>query len=618
MGSIRNWALWAVSAVAIIASAVALWSLFGAALAPGMLLAGIGAIAVFTFAAAGFWRAGRASGLAAKTAHDLDIVARRLLRLEARLAEIERHPHAETRKTVAEVSGEIALLSGLLRDLAGSVSGHDRDVATLAEEIVDLRQRLDGAASMRAGDMHAGDMRAGDMRAAEPSQPADAADGGTGWADRLSDLAPAGSIGEEGIRSPDLPAAPAMGETAPPPLTPQAPAANDRDALIGGVSAVEDALFSTPPEPPEPATDPAEEARKRAILQAFREDHLEIHLQPVVNLPQRKTRFYEALARLRLDEQTLLQPDEFLPVLKESQLLPELDGKVAARAAAVARHLVNRGSEGFVSCNLAAASVRTPGFLRALGRILEAYPDILGRLAFEIPQRAWRMLDAESAGALEQLRAKGAFFILDRATDMRLDPLSLADRGVAYAKLPARMLLDPQPSHGLDFETADLATVLSRAGIRLVADRVETESDVPDLIDIDVPLAQGYVFAPPRAVRPDIVAGLARRATPPQSAPPSRSGTAQQAGNAGADGSRAAGNTATQRSIGNRSSVDRSATGTDSAGKNAASKNATGKNATGKNATGKNAANPPPAAPTEPPDPPEPRLPYRAFLRRAG
>ncbi|HMB11243.1 EAL domain-containing protein [Saliniramus sp.] len=603
MGSIRNWALWAVSAVAIIASAIALWSLFGAALEPGMLLAGVGAIAVFTFAAAGFWRAGRASGLAAKTAHDLDIVARRLLRLEARLAEIERHPHAETRKTVAEVSGEIALLSGLLRDLAGSVSGHDRDVATLAEEIVGLRERLDGAALMRAAD----------MRAAEPSQPADAADGGTGWAGQLSDLAPAGSIGEEGISSPDLSVAPAMGETAPLPLTPQEPAANDRDAQIGGVSAVEDALFSAPPEPPEPATDPAEEVRKRAIIQAFREDHLEIHLQPVVNLPQRKTRFYEALARLRLDEQTLLQPDEFLPVLEESQLLPELDGKVAARAAAVARHLVNRGSEGFVSCNLAGASVRTPGFLRALGRILEAYPDILGRLAFEIPQRAWRMLDAESAGALEQLRAKGAFFILDRATDMRLDPLSLADRGVAYAKLPARMLLDPQPSHGLDFETADLATVLGRAGIRLVADKVETESDVPDLIDIDVPLAQGYVFAPPRAVRPDIVAGLARRATPPQSAPPSRSGTAQQAGNAGADGSRAAGNTATQRSIANRSTMSRSAAGTDSAGNNAASKNATGKNA-----PSRNAANPPPGAPTEPPDPPEPRLPYRAFLRRAG
>lgn len=576
MGSMRNWGLWVTSAVAVIASGIALWSLFGATLPPGALLAGAGAILVFGLAAAGFWRAGRASGLAEKTAHDLDIVARRLLRLEARLAEIERHPHAETRRTVAEVSGEIALLSGLLRDLAGSVSGHDRDVATLAEEIVGLRERLDGTAHGQA-----------------PEAYLPASDAPAGWAGQLSDLGP-----PEAHASDATDAAPALRETdAPatttppsPALSPEAPAANDRDALIGGISAVEDALFSAPPEPAEPVPDPAEEARKRAIIQAFREDRLEIHLQPVVNLPQRKTRFYEALARLRLDEQTLLEPDEFLPALAESQLLPELDGKVAARAAAVARHLVNRGSEGFVSCNLAAVSVRTPGFLRALGRILEAYPDILGRLAFEIPQRAWRMLDAEAAGALEQLRGKGAFFILDRATDMRLDPLSLADRGVAYAKLPARMLLDPQPSHGLDFEPADLATVLNRAGIRLVAEKVEAESDVPDLIDIDVPLAQGYVFAPPRAVRPDIVAGLARRATPPASMPDaSARSDRQQADKSRADKSRADKPVADTRVAG---------------GGPARSKPAAGEAAT--------------SSTDQPPDPPEPRLPYRAFLRRAG
>ena len=562
MGSMKNLGLWVASAVAVIATGIALWSLFGATLPPGLLLSGAGAILVFSLAAAGFWRAGRASGLAEKTAHDLDIVARRLLRLEARLAEIERQPHAETRRTVAEVSGEIALLSGLLRDLAGSVSGHDRDVATLAEEIVGLRERLDGAAQGQA-----------------PAALRPASDLPAGWAGQLSDLGPPEpQSGPLETRAPE-----AMTESSPEAhaLSPQAPAANDRDALIGGISAVEDALFSAPPEP---APDPAQETRKRAIIQAFREDQLEIHLQPVVNLPQRKTRFYEALARLRLDEQTLLEPDAFLPVLEESRLLPELDGKVAARAAAVARHLVNRGSEGFVSCNLSAASVRTPGFLRALGRILEAYPDIMGRLAFEIPQRAWRMLDAEAAGALEQLRGKGAFFILDRATDMRLDPLSLADRGVAYAKLPARMLLDPQPSQGLDFETADLATVLGRAGIRLVADKVETESDVPDLIDIDVPLAQGYVFAPPRAVRPDLVSGLARRATPPETMPSAHPDNAAKPGSF----------TRANKPVAQTSP------------------------ATGNGAATRAGAGHASSPPTDPPDPPEPRLPYRAFLRRAG
>jgi cyclic-di-GMP phosphodiesterase, flagellum assembly factor TipF len=47
--------------------------------------------------------------------------------------------------------------------------------------------------------------------------------------------------------------------------------------------------------------------------------------------------------------------------------------------------------------------------------------------------------------------------------------------------------------------------VLSRAGIRLVAERVEREEDVPNLLDLDVPLAQGFVFSPPRPVRAEVL-----------------------------------------------------------------------------------------------------------------
>ncbi len=147
MGTIKSWALMGTSAVAIVLSGAALWSLFGPPVSPGLAATGLGAAAAFGLAGLAAWRARKAAVTAEKTSSDLDILARRLLRLESRLAEIERHPHSETRKTVAEVSGEIALLSGLLRDLAATVSGHDRDVATLAEEIVHLRERAGSAGS---------------------------------------------------------------------------------------------------------------------------------------------------------------------------------------------------------------------------------------------------------------------------------------------------------------------------------------------------------------------------------------------------------------------------------------------------------------------------------------
>src|SRR5829696_247855 len=85
---------------------------------------------------------------------------------------------------------------------------------------------------------------------------------------------------------------------------------------------------------PEWTAPPDDRPGDAAVISAFEGDRLELHLQPVVSLPQRKVRFYEALARLRLDDGTLLVPAEILPVLERRGLMPDLDRKVLARSAA--------------------------------------------------------------------------------------------------------------------------------------------------------------------------------------------------------------------------------------------------------------------------------------------
>ncbi|MGJ3264792.1 MAG: EAL domain-containing protein [Salinarimonas sp.] len=501
-------------AAGIAATGAALLAL-AAAIAAGTDLA---LAAALTLGAGGLTLAGgalalarRARASAEKASSDLDFLARRLLRVESRLAEAERRKGGdeELRGAVAEVSGEMALISGLLRDLAGTVAAHDRTLGELAE----ARDAQDARHEPRYRDepRHAEEPRYTEEPRAAYDPPPQSAPAWNEAAPPRPRFAPVVEPDAEPEHAPDQRPAPAQPRPAFAPRTFAEPA--------------EEPLFEEEP-PPEPVLDP----RSQAILRALREDRMEIHLQPIVSLPQRRTRFYEALSRLRLDDDTLVLPGEFLPTIARAGLTAELDGKVAARAAAIARHLVNRGSDAFVTLDLAHESLVAPGFLRALGRILEAYPDVAGRLAFEIAQRSWRMLDAEVAGALEALRGKGALFVLDRASDLRVDPFGLADRGVRYVKLPAARLLahadgnaHPQ-ALGLDVAVSDLAAVMARAGIQLVAEAVEREEDVPDLIDLDVPLAQGSVFGAPRAVRADLIGGpppgRGGGEPPPRKAPP--------------------------------------------------------------------------------------------------
>ena len=90
---------------------------------------------------------------------------------------------------------------------------------------------------------------------------------------------------------------------------------------------------------------------------------------------------------------------------------------------------------------------------------------------------------------------------MDHVTDLRLEPKELADRSFRFLKVPAKLLLNPAASAQSDIHPGDLADLLARSGVDLIAERIENESMVVDLLDFDVRFGQGFLFSAPRPVR---------------------------------------------------------------------------------------------------------------------
>jgi cyclic-di-GMP phosphodiesterase TipF (flagellum assembly factor) len=83
----------------------------------------------------------------------------------------------------------------------------------------------------------------------------------------------------------------------------------------------------------------------------------------------------------------------------------------------------------------------------------------------------------------------------------------LADRGFRFLKVPAALLLrSGGPATG-DIHPADLSELLARNHIDLIAERIENESAVVDLLDFDVRFGQGFLFSQPRPVRQEAMQG---------------------------------------------------------------------------------------------------------------
>jgi cyclic-di-GMP phosphodiesterase, flagellum assembly factor TipF len=89
----------------------------------------------------------------------------------------------------------------------------------------------------------------------------------------------------------------------------------------------------------------------------------------------------------------------------------------------------------------------------------------------------------------------------------------------------------PAPLAGI--APAELSDLLGRFGIDLVADRIELEASVVDLIDADVRYGQGFLFSPPRPVRAEALQPLPER-TP--GAPDASLGTEGASGETDAKG----------------------------------------------------------------------------------
>jgi cyclic-di-GMP phosphodiesterase, flagellum assembly factor TipF len=455
---------------------------------PGTLLAsGLGAVALtatassaavvllhclaLTGAAVAWFQALRARRAADKASVGLSAFADRIMQLELRLAQQRTGVEAAPHSTLVEVTGDIGLLGRTARDLAEPVAAHDRGALVPAEHLASATPTRRPVAPRRL-DSVPPPPASPDVRHPEPS------------------LLP--TARRETPRGPDI-GTPAAGVQACPAAAVPWAVAEPRGTLgsVGQAAALSD----------------PEARRMAAIVEAFEADRIELHLQPIVSLPQRAVRAYEVFARVRLADETLLVPAEFLPLLERLGHAAEFDRRVLKRTIAVAQFLIACGSDVVVSVNLSPRALEDAGFLRSLRCILEAAPDTIGRLVFEMPLRCWRSPDPDRARALAALRDQGVSFALDHVADLRLDPVALAERGVRFAKVPANLLLAPDQDRDLDIEVSELAAALLRAGIKLVAERVDREETVPDLVHRNVPLAQGFVFAAPEAVRSEFLGG---------------------------------------------------------------------------------------------------------------
>lgn len=239
------------------------------------------------------------------------------------------------------------------------------------------------------------------------------------------------------------------------------------------------------------------------IRRSLEANRVDLYLQPIVALPQRKTRYYEGLSRLRSENGALIMPRDYMRVAEPAGMMPTVDNILLFRCIQVVRKLAQRNKNAGVFCNISAYSLLDSDFFPQFVEYMQHNQDLAQHLIFEFSQMTVNGMGPIEQESLASLAAIGFRFSMDQVTNLKLSPASLHDRNFRFVKIPASLLTGGQEGVA-DIHAGDIKEILKRNGIQLIVDKIETEREVVDVLDMNVEFGQGYLFGEPKPVREEV------------------------------------------------------------------------------------------------------------------
>jgi cyclic-di-GMP phosphodiesterase TipF (flagellum assembly factor) len=250
------------------------------------------------------------------------------------------------------------------------------------------------------------------------------------------------------------------------------------------------------------------------VREALAENRVDLYLQPTVSLPQRRTVFYESFSRLRDESGRVMMPAEYLAVAEPEGLVTAIDNLLLFRCVQIVRRLAKQDRKVAIFCNVSIASLADETFFPQFLELLAANRDLAGALIFELGQAAFDARGAIEARNMAKLADLGFRFSLDKVTDLDLDYQDLARSDVKFVKITAQALLDElvEVDGRLvlkalpDLAAEDFAALTRRYGLEIIAEKVESERQIVDILELDIAYGQGHLFGEPRPIRDQVLA----------------------------------------------------------------------------------------------------------------
>ncbi|MBI3711180.1 MAG: EAL domain-containing protein [Proteobacteria bacterium] len=253
--------------------------------------------------------------------------------------------------------------------------------------------------------------------------------------------------------------------------------------------------------PPHVVTDLDEGKLLDIVREGLRSNRVDLYVQPIVSLPQRKRRHYECFSRIRTEDDLLVVPEQYLAVAERERLIAAIDNMLLFRCVQLVRRTQRPNYNASLFVNISEHTLADTNFFRDFVAFMAGNRELASRIVFEFNQGNVSRHGEAVRLELERLARQGFRFSMDKIGDLNLDLGDLSRRHFSFIKLDATRLLEEinRPTQALDMPAFKQA--LDQAGIDLIVEKIESEHTLVELLDFPIDFGQGFLFGEPRPSR---------------------------------------------------------------------------------------------------------------------
>lgn len=234
------------------------------------------------------------------------------------------------------------------------------------------------------------------------------------------------------------------------------------------------------------------------VRQALKRNEFSLSLQPQLDAKTKKLYGMEALLRWHHHERGMISPDDFIPILENSEYMIELGYWVIRHCFEIMKDMHKRGlTSTCIAINLSAGQFIDPNLPDYLARLLTEFELSADNFELELTEQT---LVKDIEKAIDMMKS-----LKDIGFSFAIDDFGTGYSSLAYLKkMPVDVIkIDKSFIFGMLENHADYQIIMStiamvkNLGLKVVAEGVETSAQLRSLTENDCDIIQGYYFSKP-------------------------------------------------------------------------------------------------------------------------